>query len=158
MSGGADGEETDPFGLREVTGDEGVHVMCGVDVDSFFGAVEEEVDVDVDVDEDEDDRSDGEEVVEGNGAEYASGDEGGGCRCKAGGVLPEEERDRSSGMGEDTCSEASISPQPRACREEQGKMDAMDEGRGGGPVAGNCPAARPSLLKRHYQKRNDVIN
>ena len=54
MSGGTGGEETDPFGLREVTGDEGVHVMCGVDVDSFFGAVEEDVgDVDVDVDEDE---------------------------------------------------------------------------------------------------------
>lgn len=142
MSGGTAAEETDPCGLREVTGDEGVHVMRGADVDNNpFGAVEEDVDVD------EDDISDEEEVVEGkDGAEYASGDEGGSCRCKAGGVLPEEERDRSSRMGEEACSEASISPSP-GCREEQGKMDAIDEDRG--PVAGNCPARRPSLPKRH---------
>lgn len=110
MSGGTAAEETDPCGLREVTGDEGVHVMRGADVDNNpFGAVEEDVDVD------EDD-------------------------------ISEEERDRSSRMGEEACSEASISPSP-GCREEQGKMDAIDEDRG--PVAGNCPARRPSLPKRH---------
>lgn len=114
--------------------------MRGADVDNNpFGAVEEDVDVD------EDDISDEEEVVEGkDGAEYASGDEGGSCRCKAGGVLPEEERDRSSRMGEEACSEASISPSP-GCREEQGKMDAIDEDRG--PVAGKTPFSAEKTLQ-----------